>query len=623
MADTLVSLAGARSDVWKSFGFKVDDSGVIINHKKVTCRNCLLAIGYSGNTSNLKSHLQQCTKGKSESKISISTFFTSSKSKLSSNSKRHKELTKGLLNFVVRDVRPFNLIEGKGFRAFMNLAVPEYVVPSNATITRLSDHITSKEKLNFKTHLKNIPHICLTIDFWTSRAVNSYLGVTCHFIENWKLKSRVLETVNIEESHTSLNIVKNLKTIINDYWEMDGRVCAIVCDNAPNMTKAVRHLEHVNLVRCSAHSIQLAINYGLKDESITDLLITLRKIVGHFHRSAVAQHNLEQEQDKLQIPKSKLVQDCITRWNSTHDMMGSLTKNREAVNNCLRSNPKTEEWYITVSQNDTMTDLINILEPFKTATEILGGDKYVTLSIVGRLFKNLISSLECIQTDSVTIKDIKLLISSDLKKRQDKMGDIIHKAAALDPRYRSLKYLSEEDSQNTWASLETELLENTVNYNENEKQPCTSQCSVEEREDTVDQPRNKKMKKSHSLLADSDDEDSHDEDEDMADEGLQQLKRYRQYAEIVPKNIDPLVWWKANSYKFPVIAKLARKYLCIVATSVPSERLFSQAGQVVSQKRARLMPSRVNDLLFLNSFLRTEESINDEEFKYEETEENI
>lgn len=110
----------------------------------------------------------------------------------------------------------------------------------------------------------------------------------------------------------------------------------------------------------------------------------LRKIAGHFRRSAVAQHSLEEEQDQLQIPKTKLVQDCITRWNSTHDMMMSIFKNRETVNNCLRTNRKTEDWYITVGQNEIIADLINSLEPFKSATEILGGDKYVTLSIVGR-----------------------------------------------------------------------------------------------------------------------------------------------------------------------------------------------------------------------------------------------
>jgi len=139
-----------------------------------------------------------------------------------------------------------------------------------------------------------------------------------------------------------------------------------------------------------------------------------------------------------------------------------------------------------------------------------------------------------------------------------------------------------------------------VTYNENGKWPSTSECSAKEVKNNIDKPCNKVKHNSHSLPTDSDDEDGHNKDEDIPDNCVQQLKRYQQSEENVPKSIDPLVWWKANEYKFPVIAKLAKKYLSIVATSVPSEQLFSQAGQVVSQKRARLMPSRINYLLFLN-----------------------
>lgn len=97
------------------------------------------------------------------------------------------------------------------------------------------------------------------------------------------------------------------------------------------------------------------------------------------------------------------------------------------------------------------------------------------------------------------------------------MGNIIHKAAALDPRYRSLKYLSEEENINTWELLEQELLQNEadVTYNENGKRPSTSECSVKEVKNKVDKPCYKEKQKSHSLLADSDDEDDHDKDEDI------------------------------------------------------------------------------------------------------------
>ena len=61
----------------------------------------------------------------------------------------------------------------------------------------------------------------------------------------------------------------------------------------------------------------------------------------------------------------------------------------------------------------------------------------------------------------------------------------------------------------------------------------------------------------------------------------------------------PLEWWKTNKGRFPILSSLAKKYLCIPATSTSSERLFSDAGNIMTIKRTQLLPSTFEHLLFL------------------------
>jgi hypothetical protein len=62
---------------------------------------------------------------------------------------------------------------------------------------------------------------------------------------------------------------------------------------------------------------------------------------------------------------------------------------------------------------------------------------------------------------------------------------------------------------------------------------------------------------------------------------------------------NPLTWWLVNGPRFPLVAKLARRVLCIPATSAPSERLFSQAGITIAKDRANLLPENAATLIFL------------------------
>lgn len=67
---------------------------------------------------------------------------------------------------------------------------------------------------------------------------------------------------------------------------------------------------------------------------------------------------------------------------------------------------------------------------------------------------------------------------------------------------------------------------------------------------------------------------------------------------------DPLTWWKSNECKYPHIAKMARCYLAVPGSSVPSERVFSTAGDIVTAKRSTLSPDNVDILVLLKKNLK-------------------
>jgi len=79
----------------------------------------------------------------------------------------------------------------------------------------------------------------------------------------------------------------------------------------------------------------------------------------------------------------------------------------------------------------------------------------------------------------------------------------------------------------------------------------------------------------------------------------------RQYMDLPYLNLkeDPMQFWKNHFSVLDPLTELALKYACIPATSVPSESIFSKAGQIVSQRRNRLSPKNVNILIFLNKNL--------------------
>lgn len=77
-----------------------------------------------------------------------------------------------------------------------------------------------------------------------------------------------------------------------------------------------------------------------------------------------------------------------------------------------------------------------------------------------------------------------------------------------------------------------------------------------------------------------------------------ELQSYLQ-AGTLDTEADPLKWWKVSQKFYPRLSNLARKYLCIPATSASSERVFSKGGNVFTCLRSSLKPEQVNRLVLL------------------------
>ncbi|CAM9739644.1 unnamed protein product, partial [Sphacelaria rigidula] len=62
---------------------------------------------------------------------------------------------------------------------------------------------------------------------------------------------------------------------------------------------------------------------------------------------------------------------------------------------------------------------------------------------------------------------------------------------------------------------------------------------------------------------------------------------------------NPLKWWALNAHKYPLIAHVAWNALAVPASSDPSERVFSRGGLIMTQRRDRLKPERLETPIFL------------------------
>jgi hypothetical protein len=252
--------------------------------------------------------------------------------------------------------------------------------------------------------------------------------------------------------------------------------------------------------------------------------------------------------------------DVATRWNSTYLMIESYIKNKITLKSLTETNIlNANEW-------NKLEQIKKRLEPFYEITKLISGSSYPTLGFCYSLILELRKIIANFETDN-DLKHLFAYMKDKFNKYFGEINDTFLISVILDPRIKDKKFPEEDKGKYL------QIFKNTSqSYKTSKKIP-------EKDEDLYDRlfPKN---------------EDLHDTE----------INTYLSMPLSGPKT-NILKFWKDNESYFPILSKMARNYLCIPATSVSCEAMFSKAGDTITKKRNRLSPKLIREIMCLQSWI--------------------
>ncbi|XP_067948816.1 E3 SUMO-protein ligase ZBED1-like [Watersipora subatra] len=423
---------------------------------------------------------------------------------------------------------------------------------------------------------------------WSSRTRAPYCGFTIHFISDWKLKSRCLQVLHAPEDHTSENLKAGIIGVIEDWGLDEAKLTAISTDNAASIIKACRDGGWTR-ISCFGHRLNLAVVNALKgDKAIDKAISSCQKVATHFAHSHKKSRLLEAAQEEFHLPKHHLLNECPTRWGSKFAMINRFLEQECAVRKVLSADKKHTHLIPTGEDLATLEAIRSALEHVAPFTDMLSGEDAVTISLVQPtviLFNKLLVPEE---SDVALTRQIKSSILEYINKHHQHNADywqLLSKCSFLDPRFKA----THNESVTDIILRECEQLAPDVRETITLESATTS-CTASAKRKSWGAYLNALTTPPALTTA-------------SVDRLSKEVTLYTSLPTVAEKDSDPLTWWSQHETSFPCLAKLAKKYLCIQASSVASERLFSTAGNIITARRNSLKPAKVNQLCFLSTNL--------------------
>ncbi|XP_077403110.1 E3 SUMO-protein ligase ZBED1-like isoform X1 [Vanacampus margaritifer] len=599
--DELVPKRGAHSVVWRYFGFKKSD----YNQKNILCTICFTKVAAGGgNTSNLLHHLsrrhvseyEQCIKlkfapfGSAGGQQSLQDALARG-APYDRKSRRWIDITNAITLHLAKDMIALNTVEKEGFKQMVRTLDHRYEVPSRKYFSQVAiPNLYQKHKAKLETDLGAVRYFAATTDMWFSRTMEPYFGMTVHFIsDDWVLQSHCLQTSYFPDDHTGELLAAGLQEVLDSWGLPENKLVAITTDDGEDVKKAVEINKWAGL-QCFGHKLHLAIEKGLSDERIQEAIGMCKKIVSTFSSSSKKRKDLAIVQNYLGLPNHVLTVETPTRWGSRQVMIQRVLEQERAISHVLKEDKKSRHLLPSWQDLEVLEAVNKALCPLQDFTDALSGEQYVGVSYLKPVLKLFNASILAEdENDPQLTKDVKRNVLADLngKYSHPVVDDLLDMASLLDPRFRT-KYTDEEKVERVLSRAVEEIV--SLTKPQQDPLPGAAASGAESEPDPPPKPKRRKTLASFFKSQGG----AVTEEESVREE----LTVYLQAADV-DSDVNPFDWWRCRQTSFPRVAKLARRYLCIPATSAPSERAFSADGNLVPCHRAALKPDAVDRLVFL------------------------
>ena len=215
---------------------------------------------------------------------------------------------------------------------------------------------------------------------------------------------------------------------------------------------------------------------------------------------------------------------------------------------------------------DTIKKIMELLETCEKYVTYHSGSKYTTLS---------------------TVRKSMAIIINHCCEIQESTENAVIKQAAINIKLKCTSYL--EKLTTTFQNV-SQYFDNRIPNRESLENAVREVCEFYNIGDDLG-------------VADVDEVNGFDQmfgiERDIVETGLEEeFKIYR----VEKSKVEPSLYWRTMTKTLPNLSKLAKLFISIPASSVPSEEVFSDAGNIVTEKRTRLKPRSVRSMMCLKSW---------------------